>query len=31
MDSNTLKETLKIFTELSRVYSIGQLETLTRF
>lgn len=31
MDSNTLKETLKIFSDLSRVYSIGQLETLTRF
>ena len=31
MDNNTLKETLKIFTELSRVYSVSQLESLTRF
>jgi DNA gyrase/topoisomerase IV subunit A len=31
MDNNTLKETLKIFSDLSRVYSIGQLEALTRF
>lgn len=31
MDSNTLKETLKIFSDLSRIYSIGQLEALTRF
>lgn len=31
MDNNTLRDTLKIFTELSRIYSVNQLESLARF